>query len=101
MLEKRRAYVEYISKKSVQITTPFRQKSFNLTDDCFIDLISLKILPRGSKSYFFVEFSYDEEEDSYVGEVHCLIAKGRHDIIENMDFQRKAVDIRTTVWVDA
>lgn len=79
--EKRKAYIEFLSKKSVLIVTPYKSKTFQLDQGCSIDLISFK---KENSIYeelsgFFGVFEYDEEGDEFTCSVHMRIREDQID----------------------
>jgi hypothetical protein len=86
--DKRNAHFEFTNRKRVTITTAYRQKIFELKDEaCCADLMDLSLVKGEDISWidppspFFAYFSYDDNDDSYIGEV---IAKTKEDNLEKI-----------------
>lgn len=104
--EYRKAHIEFVSKEIVIATTNFKQKKFYLDEDCVIDLIKLEkmnnaVITADFHLSFFVNFMYEEEEQSFIGEVVAKLGKDSLDIIGLSDWKRyNKRNFRISVWVN-
>lgn len=74
----RKAFIEYLDPGKVKITTPLRQREFELEVHQIIDLINLKIIPIGKEYDKFYAVV-----NSYEGSLSLeIFANGRHMIGE-------------------
>lgn len=66
-IESRQAYIEFLSRDSFEIVTPYRRKLFQLkeSDDlCYIDLITLKkSQSEKDKGNFYIVIDWDFDAD--------------------------------------
>jgi hypothetical protein len=104
---KRRAYFEFLGKTTLEITTFLNQKKFYLTEECTVDLVTLKKVPHVSwpvmepPSNFFVVFNYDSEEDNYFGEVYAQVEKDMVDCVAIVDWKEEnRKNVQVTVSAD-
>lgn len=102
MFEKRKAYIEFLGKACVRIVTPYREKTFDLTEGCTIDLISLKLDNNIFKeiSGFFASFIYDDEEQKWDCSVHMRISEDEVEEIGECDFKNNKQTFSGSVWVE-
>jgi len=90
----RKAYIEFFGKKEITITTLFRQKSFILSDSFCVNLISLNKIEEEDfesllvdpPSPFMVYFFYDDESNSFVGEIIAQISEHELDVVGRVDW---------------
>lgn len=84
MFIERKAFIEYLDSGKIKITTPLRQKEFELKDiqcDQAIDLINLKISQRKKEYKFYALVDNYEDStslDVFVNGTQCIggIASG-------------------------
>ena len=87
-----KAHIDFPSSDSIRITTPYRQKTFNLTGRSYFDLeklVELKIQPSNklpaTDFYLAVAPDGDSPSKKYYYEVYATVANGRKDVVS--DFQ--------------
>jgi hypothetical protein len=90
----RRAYLEWIGKNTLVITTQFQQKTFRINKPCVIDLVTNRKIKRNYYSPFsdpptpfFVEFSYSEDHDMYQGVIYVQQKEKEVDVAGLSDYR--------------
>lgn len=103
----RRAYFEFVGKHRVIITTWLDQKTFDLSEEFALDLITLKKYPApdwpvvNPPSPFFVNFYFDSEEENYGGEIYAQIKENDVDCIGLVDWKQHNKQLfKIKVWMD-
>lgn len=100
--DKRKAYIEFLSKKSVNIVTPYRSKMYELTEGCTVDLISLKKENSifEEVSGFYAVFEYDDENEEFTCSVHMRIADDQIDEIGSCSMAENKQVFSGSVWIE-
>lgn len=110
---KRKVYVEFTSKKTVNIVTSFRNAKFELNEEYYIDLLTMKkhkgcfdwpLMPSAFLIYFTpstYEHNGKEYLDTFVGEIVALVRQDTPDVIQKVDFyNNRKTTTEVSVWHD-
>ena len=99
--EKRKAYIEFLGKTTVNVVTPYRNKTFDLKEGCTMDLISFKLDDDIHKevSGFYAVFEYDDEEECYNCSVHMRISEDEIDEIGVCNIRDNKKVYSGSVWI--
>lgn len=110
---KRKVYVEFTSKKTVNIVTMFKNEKFTLTEECYIDLLTMKkykgcfdwpMMPSAFLIYFTpstYEHNGRKYLDSFVGEIVAMVRENTPDVIQKVDFyNNRKTTTEASVWYD-
>lgn len=109
-LEKRKCHIEFISHNFVRLTNILYQKEYNLTEECCIDLKTLKKISMASSSKnkksnpqspFYVFFSKRSDENGYTGTI--LFQEGK-DILSTVpgvaNIKNEEITFSASVYVE-
>lgn len=100
--EKRKAYIEFLGKKTVQIVTPYKTTMFDLDKSLTFDLISFKTDPSIFKeiSGFYAIFQFDEDQKEFYCTVNMRVSEREIQEIGVCDPHKYNKQIfQGTVWV--
>lgn len=87
MIYERKAFIEFIEADKIRVTTPFRQKEFNLKDVMYdelsIDLINLKTSDNQKMPFYGI---VEEIDDNNMERYNIEIYANGNQKIEDVDF---------------
>jgi hypothetical protein len=108
-LERRKVHFKWLSNTSVIITTPYRQKKFDVSGGGVIDLVNLKHLSDDDViemfnepiSSFFVEFFLRDTDSANVGFVYAYANSEDYNLLEETwSTHNNDLTVETTIWVE-
>ena len=98
MFFERKAFFEFLDFTKIRITTPFKQKDFDIDlikKDFIIDLIDLKIVPNKKNIKFYAIQDYTTKD-----EVGLLIYSNEELFIDCISFEKGSKLIKTKILED-
>lgn len=109
-IESRKCNITFLGPDTVKLTNMFFTKTYYLTQNCTIDLHSLKKLsdtedmPKDAPFPLFVYFYYSRQDKCYFGVVGMKESKDKvkifYDANEMVNYKNNNKNYSANVWVD-